>query len=99
MSKTRITVTIIQSGQLRPYADTTYHGTIFIEWQGMAGYKNKDAPFVPWDGLSDKVVKDRYSHLVHDWTESGDWWGSKLTKFSKIGVALWEVIVTEAYTD
>ena len=65
----------------------------------MEGHRNKDAPFVPWNDLSDKVVKDHYSHLVHRWIESGDWAAPKLTKFFKIGEALWEVFVTEAYTD
>lgn len=99
MSKRRITVNILQSGQLRPYADTTTRGTIFIEWQGMVGFKDKDAPFIPWDTLSDEIVKNVYSHLVRSWKETGDWTEPKLKKFEKIGEATWEVLVSEAYTD
>jgi hypothetical protein len=47
VSKRRITTEIIASGQPRPYADSIGHARVSFEWQGMEGFSNKEAPFVP----------------------------------------------------
>lgn len=99
MSKSRYTVEILQGGQPRPYADSIYRGILTVEWQGMEGYKDKNAPFIPHDDLREEIVKSRYSRLVHDWHEEPEWFQPRLTSFKKVGAGQWEVTVVEAYTD
>jgi hypothetical protein len=102
MSKERITVVCVAAGQPGPYADTVYTYRVLFEWQGIPGYRNPDAPFVPRDGLDEERVR-RHCRAICGWYEHGDpqanWSSPFLDYLKKIGPGEWEFSVREAFTD
>ena len=100
MSKRRYTITTLQAGQLRAYADTTYVHQIMFEWQGMEGFKNKDAPFVPNKMDNEEIVRYHVKHFS-GWTEDseGDWASTRLEYLKRIDDSTWEWKTRAAFTD
>lgn len=102
MSKDRITVECLATGQPRPYADTFHTYRLMFEWQGMEGCRNPNAPFIPRDKLAESTVK-RYARAIYNWTEEGDayhdWASPHLQYLKNVGPGIWEFSVKEEYTD
>lgn len=98
MSKARYTVETLQAGQPRAYADSVYHYRVTIEWQGLEGYKNKDAPFKLHDWSPD-IVKSKLRSLTHNWKDDPKWWEPKLDYIKRISEGVYEVRIIQAYND
>lgn len=98
MSKTRVTIDILSAGQ-KPYGSTKYTGNIFLEHQGVPGYSDKNAPFVPWDTANDEVVRLKYTHMIHGWKDKPDWFEPRLTYFAKVAPATWTATIEIPYDD
>jgi hypothetical protein len=100
MSKERITVETLRAGQPRPYADSIYHYRVTIEWQGLVGYKNPDAPFVPRPQLAQRIVDRILYGLCGPWQELGnDPFQRRLDRKEMTAPGVWEVVVVEPYID
>ena len=80
--KMRITFERLKSGQERPYADTVYRSRMLIETQGLAGYKDSNAPLVPMGEHVDGVARTpegwpeidpqyciKYARVYSGWTD------------------------------
>ena len=100
MSKRRLTFEVLRGGQLRPYADTVHHYRLIYEWQGMEGFKDKDATFVRQNVTREDIARRDAKHLG-SWTEKGegDWASTRLDWLKMIEPGLWEWHTTSAYTD
>jgi len=99
MSARRITVDTIGGGQ-RPYGPTVRRYRIIYEWQGMAGYKNKDAPFVRAEHANEELVRRDAKHFG-GWTDEldGDHFSTRLTYFKMVEPGMWEWETSAAYDD
>lgn len=100
MSKRRYTVEILAAGQPRAYADTIYRARISYEWQGMAGFKDKNAPFVRNEMTEERIVRRDAKHF-YGWTEKeeGDWASTRLEYLKMIEPGIWEWQTRAALTD
>jgi hypothetical protein len=102
MSKRRFTHEVLAAGQLRPYADSIYRNRITFEWQGMEGFKSKDAPFIPAPTDNEDYVR-RLAKTLSGWSEPTDenfnWASTKLDYLKPIEPHVWEWQTSEAYTD
>lgn len=100
MSKRRYTITTLQAGQPRPYAPTISVHQIYFEWQGMAGFRDKNAPFVPAEMDNEDIVRHHAKHFS-GWTEKdeGDWASTRLVYLKRIDEATWEWKTEAAFTD
>jgi hypothetical protein len=94
MSKQRITIEVLASGQPRPYADSRLHvrATFEHDWNGK-GYQ----PSI-W---TEDIVKAQLIALACGFptTEPADWASPVLRSFEQTAPGVWEFVVTEAYTD
>lgn len=100
MSKRRFTIETLAAGQARPYADTVHRYRLVFEWQGMEGYKNKDAPFIP-HAVDNEDFARSYCKLFGGWTEDaeGDWASTRLEYIKQIEPHIWEWQTRAAYDD
>ena len=96
--KERITLEILSAGQPRAYATSIYRGIFTIEWHGMDGYKNKDAPFVPRD-VCEGVVKSCYARMLHGFSENTEWHEARITKIDNLAPGRWEIEIKQPYLD
>lgn len=109
MSKRRYTVEVIAAGQPRPYADTIRHVRVTLEWQGMEGFRNKDAPFVPSENLTEEAIKMLLPGLQAGFTDyiydpkvdaSMDaYFRTRLDWLRQIEPGVWEFHTTSPYDD
>lgn len=99
MSKERYTVETLSAGQPRPYADSIYLYRVTIEWQGMQGYKDKDAPWVTRPELSTSVVALILRGLCGGWHDEPGMFGRRLEYMKHLGDGMWEVKIVEPYDD
>jgi len=109
MSKDRVTYETLTAGQPRPYADSIYRYRIYFEWQGMAGYKDKNAPFVPRDKMVATsnphalAMVTKFAKAFSGWSEPTDhgfdWASTKLDYIKEVGPGVWEFQTSSAYTD
>lgn len=92
----RVTISWIAYGQARPYADRIYRATMTVE-------QLRDGKWIPSPWADVK----HFSKLVRNWSHEGKPYGKPmgecfaphLTKFEKKDVGVYEVEVTEIYTD
>lgn len=105
MSARRYTVTTLAAGQPRPYADSRHHMRVAFEWQGMEGFSNPDAPFVPSDGMSEAAVRLILPGLQCGFTpktakdEDCQWFDTRLDWLKQVSPGVWEFHTTSPYTD
>jgi hypothetical protein len=96
MDDFRVTVNYQQYGQARAYADSIYKATMTVEKKDNGEWKPS-----PWADVK------HFSKLVRNWTHEGKPYGKPmgecfaphLTKFEKKSEGVYEVEVTEIYTD
>jgi hypothetical protein len=69
-----------------------------VEWKGLEGYRNSDAPFVPRD-VSEEVVSSCYARMLHGFSENPQWHEPRITKLKRIGGEKWAVEITQPYLD
>jgi hypothetical protein len=104
VSKDRITIETLAAGQPRPYADTVRHVRVTFEWQGMEGYKDKDAPFVPRDKFSEETVRRMLAGVAGFTAKTAkdpdcNWFDTRLDWLKSTGPGVWEFHTTSPYTD
>lgn len=100
MSKHRYTVEVLRSGQPRPYADSRYAARVTLEWQGMSGYKDKNAPFVPWI-IKENQAREYLRKIPCGFTdaEPEGWWSTRLSYLREIEPGVWEFETITPFTD
>lgn len=94
----RITISEITGGQKRPYADSEYSGHLLIEWQGIEGYKEPNAPLKPWAELNEVIVR-KYAQLIHPFKVNPEWHEPRLTLLQNTGPGEWDVVIKQPYLD
>ena len=97
--KTRCTVETLAAGQPRPHADSRYHYRITVEWQGLAGYKDANAPFVPRPELSEEIVRPILRALVGGWSDLAGLGCRSLVSCIMVAPGVWDVRLTQPYCD
>jgi hypothetical protein len=94
MSKQRILIETLASGQPRAYADSRLHVRVTFEhdWNGKG--------FVPLD-LPDETIRDRLKGLGCGFTDEPpeNWASPTLRYLTRTAPGVWEFVVTEAFTD
>ncbi len=102
MSKRRITIEVLSSGQPRPYADSRHHVRVVFEWQGIPGFGDKNAPFIP-DPTSEQHVRAVLPHLQCGFLEKvakdSEWYETRLDFLKEIEPGTWEFRTTSPFTD
>lgn len=100
MSKRRVTIEILAAGQPRAYADTIHRRRILYEWQGLEGFKDKNAPFVRLDLTHREIVEGDAMHYG-GWVPEGegDWASTRLKYLKMIEPGLWEWETVSPFTD
>lgn len=96
MDDFRVTIKRHAYGQARPYADSIYSATMIVE-------QLTDGNWEPCQWADIK----HFSRLVRNWTHEGKPYGKPmgecfaphLTKFQKRDIGVYEVEVTEIFTD
>jgi hypothetical protein len=95
----RVTIHYSQQGQARPHADSIYCARLSVE-------QYRGGKWIPSDS-TDETVK-AYTQLVRPWKHEGSPYNQEsfgetfaphLTKFEKVSAGVWEVSVTEIFTD
>lgn len=102
MSKRRITVDTLKAGQPRPYADTITHVRVTFEWQGVAGFSDKDAPYVPQDKFWNEArVRETLPGLCCGFPSKPPegWWSTRLDWLKEVSPGVWEFHATTPFTD
>ena len=94
----RVTCQHIRSGQAGPYQDSFREAILTIESQGMDGYKDANAPLVPWEPHESIVKQYAKAHVGH-WEDNPEWHQARLDKFEKIGPGKWRIVIREPYLD
>ena len=95
----RITVTHTQCGQPRPYADSVYSGTVFVEELDGEEWKP-----VPWEASYSKHLAKH----IHDWSKegrpsmsqsAGEYFQNHLAEFERIGPGLFKATIISPFAD
>ena len=100
-SWSRVTVTMLASGQPRPYADGSYIAEIAIEGGCGSTKTGFDLPFGV--GRDERFVKELARTLVRHFSDEPGPFGTRLTSCEKIHktdtYAVWRVCIVEPSTD
>lgn len=102
--KYRIEHECLASGQPRPYADSINRVRVTFLWQGIPGYKNPDAPFVPDPSYSDAHkgrVETALKGMMVGYTDTPPegWWSTRLEYLKMTAPSVWEFQTRDPYTD
>lgn len=102
MSKQRITIETLASGQPRPYADHRLHVKVTFEWL-FAWNGNEKDPRSEWKPSvwTEPEVKVALKTLKCGFTDDTpvNWASPRLERLWKSSPGVWEFVITEAYTD